>query len=250
MKPTEERKKVTPSIPTFGYVAKQGEKFGKPTQFNIKKMVRTYQAETIKPKPIPEKEYIAPEWTNLKLSATEYVQAKYPMVESDDPTVTHHPLYRKFNADGLNDYCQISIEIDFDKNQEVIIIKEMIGHVTGWEQTITPLSVPISLAHEYIERLKKASETRLDSFTSDLQLNKCLLYHNTLDRYQIKYEFTIKSEVGPQGRERLITLDRDYRDPRKSQSIKLPWIQLPRLIYQLQLFMEEYEFTPIDLKNS
>ena len=246
----DERKKITPSIPTFGYVAKQSEKFGKPVQSNIKKMVRAYQAEAIKPKPISEKEYVAPEWTNLKLSATEYVQAKYPMVESDDPTVTHYPLYRKFNADGLNDYCQISIETDFNKNQEVIVIKEMIGHVTGWEQTVTPLCVPINLAHDYIEKLKKASETRLDSFTSDLQANKCLLYHNSMEKHQIKYEFTIKSEVGPHGRERLITLDRDYRDPRKSQSIKLPWIQLPRLIYQLQLFMEEYEFTPVDLKNS
>ena len=250
IKPVEEKKKITPSLPTFGYVAKQGEKFGKIPQAPIKKMIRTYQAETIKSKPIPESEYIAPEWTNLKLSATEYVQAKYPMVESDDPTITHHPIYRKFNADGLNDYCQISIEIDFDKNQEVIIIKEMIGHITGWEQTITPLCVPINLAHEYIGRLKRASETRLDSFVSDLKFNKCLLYHNQLERHQIRFEFTIKSEVGPQGRERLITLQRDHKDPRRAQSIKIPWIQLPRFIYQLQLFMEEYEFTPVDLKNS
>ena len=71
-----------------------------------------------------------------------------------------------------------------------------------------------------------------------------------LERHQIKYQFTIKSEVGPQGRERLITLQQDFKDPKKNQSIKLPWIQLPRLIYQLQLFIEEYEFTPVDLKNS
>ncbi len=66
------------------------------------------------------------------------------MVESDDPTIIHHPLYRKFNADGLNDYCQISIETDFDKNQEVILIKEMIGHITGWEQSVTPLTIPVT----------------------------------------------------------------------------------------------------------
>ena len=112
IKPVEDKKKIIPVIPTYGYVAKQGEKFRKGTQKPIKKMVRT--AEMTKSKPIPENEYIAPEWTNLKLSSTEYVQAKYPMVKSDDPTVTHYPLYRKFNADGLNDYCQISIETDFD----------------------------------------------------------------------------------------------------------------------------------------
>ena len=81
------------------------------------------------------------------------------MVESDDPPVTHHPLYRKLNADGLNDYCQMSIETDFDKHQEVIIFKEMIGHVTRWEQTVTPLCVPISLTHKYIEAKKGQRDT-------------------------------------------------------------------------------------------
>ena len=182
--PMKERKKIIPSLPTYRYVAKHGEKIGKIVQNPMKKMVRTCQSDFSKTKVIPEIKYVAPEWTNLKLSATEYVQAKYPMVESDDATVIHHPLYRKFNVDGLNDYCQIILETDFDKHQEILVIKEMIGHITGCDNTITPLCVPIGIAHEYIDRLRKASETRLDSFVSNLKHNKCLLYHNTLDKQQ------------------------------------------------------------------
>ena len=103
----------------------------------------------------------------------------------------------------------------------------MIGHVKVWEQTIIPLCVLIGFAHEYIDRLKKASKTRLDSFVSDLKLNKCLLYHNVLERHQIKYEFTIKSEEGPHGRERLTTLQQDYKDPRSTNPLNSHGFNFP-----------------------
>jgi hypothetical protein len=243
----EERKKITPSLPVYGYVAKQAEKGGRTQTNPTKRTIKTYQAETRK----PLTEMDTPrDWTNLKLSASEYVQHGHPMVESDDPNVIHHPLYRKFNADGLNDYYQIILETNYDRNQEVLVIKELLGHITGWDTEITPIYVPMTMAHEFIERIKKASETRLDTFAADAKLNKCLLFHTTLEKQQTKFIFMIQSEIGPQGRERLITIQREFSNPQWGQSIKIPWLQLPRLLTQLKLFMEEYEFTPTNLKNS
>ena len=172
------------------------------------------------------------------------------MVESDDPNVIHHPLYRKFNSDRLNDYCQIILETNYDRNHEVLVIKELLGHVTGWDTEITPIYVPMILAHDFIDKIRKASETRLDTFGSDAKLNRCLLFHTTLEKHQAKFTFAIQSEIGPQGRERLITIQREYSDQRLNQSIKIPWLQLPRLLVQLKLFMEEYEFTPVNLMDS
>ena len=70
------------------------------------------------------------------------------MVESDDPKVAHHPLYQKFNTDRLNDYCQIILETNYDRNQEVLVIKVLLGHITGWDTEIPPLCVPMNLAHK------------------------------------------------------------------------------------------------------
>jgi hypothetical protein len=231
----------------YGYVAKQAERGGRTQTNPSKRTIKTYQAETRK----PLTEMDTPrDWTNLKLSASEYVQHGHPMVESDDPNVIHHPLYRKFNADGLNDYYQIILETNYDRNQEVLVIKELLGHITGWDTEITPIYVPMTMAHEFIERIKKASETRLDTFAADAKMNKCLLFHTTLEKQQTKFIFMIQSEIGPQGRERLITIQREFSNPQWGQSIKIPWLQLPRLLTQLKLFMEEYEFTPTDLKTS
>ena len=146
------------------------------------------------------------DWTNLKISALEYVQHNYPMVESDDTKVTHHPLYQKFNADRLSDYCQIILETNYDRNQEVLVIKELLVHITGWDKEITPIYVPMNLAHEFIEKIQKANETRLDTFTSDVKTNRCLLFHTTLEKHQTKFTFAIQSEIGTQGIERLITI--------------------------------------------
>ena len=65
-----------------------------------RKAINTYQAEMRKP---TYKTDSPLDWTNLKISASEYVQYNYPRVESDDPKVTHHSLYHKFNTNGLND---------------------------------------------------------------------------------------------------------------------------------------------------
>ena len=109
-------------------MAKQAEK-GSRTQTNpARKTVKMYQAEVKKPTYDNESPR---DWTNLKLSASKYVQHNYPMVESDDPKVVHHPLYQKFNSDGLNDYCQIILETNYNQNQEVLVIKELLGHITG-----------------------------------------------------------------------------------------------------------------------
>jgi len=59
----EERKKIQPSLPTYGYVSRQ-EKLHKPIA--TKWPQKTYQAEE------------ALEWTNLPLSAIEYVNRNYP----------------------------------------------------------------------------------------------------------------------------------------------------------------------------
>jgi hypothetical protein len=246
-KQMEEKKKITPSLPVYGYVAKQAERGGRHQTSQTRKPIKTYQAEVRKP--VYESD-VPRDWTNLKLSASEYVQNNFPMVESDDPKVVHHPLYRKFNSDGLNDYCQIVLETNYDRTQEVLVIKELLGHATGWDTEITPIYVPMTLAHEFIERIRKASETRLDTFASDEKLNRCLIFHTTLEKPQAKFTFAIQSEIGPQGRERLITIQREYNNPQWNQSIKIPWLQLPRLLTQLKLFMEEYEFTPANLKTS
>ena len=246
-KQLEEKTKIVPSLPVYGYVAKQAERGGQSQPTPARKPIKTYQAEARK----PTFENKTPrDWTNLKLSASEYVQHNYPMVESDDPNVIHHPLYRKFNSDGLNDYCQIILETNYDRNQEVLVIKELLGHITGWDTEITPIYVPMSLAHDFFNKIKRANETRLDTFVSDAKMNTCLLFHTSLEKHQAKFTFAIQSEIGPQRRERLITIQREYSDQRLNQSIKIPRLQLPRLLAQLKLFMEEYKFTPVNLMDS
>ena len=143
--------------------------------------------------------------------------------------MTHHLLYQKFNTDELNYYCQIILETNYDRNQEVLVIKELLGHITGWDTEIIPVYVPMNLAHQFIAKIRKASEKRLDMFSSDMKANRCLLFHTKLEKHQAKFTFAIQSEIGPQGREQLITIQCEYSDPQWNQSIKIPWIQLPRL---------------------
>ena len=113
-------RKITPSLPVHGYVAKQAKRGGRTQTSTTRKPIKIYQAEIRK----PTYEADSPrDWTNLKLSTSEYVQHNYPMVESDDPHVIHHALYRKFNLGGLNDYYQIILETNFEENQEVLVIK-------------------------------------------------------------------------------------------------------------------------------
>ena len=95
-KQIDEKKKIVPCMPVYGYVGKQAEKGGRSQPTPARKPIKTYQAETRK----PTLENDSPrDWTNLKLSASEYVQHSYPMVESDDPKVIHHPMYQKFNSE-------------------------------------------------------------------------------------------------------------------------------------------------------
>ena len=61
----------------------------------------------------------------------------------------------------------------------------------------------MNLAHDFIDKIRRASETRLDTFSSDAKLNRCLIFHTTLEKHQAKFTFAIQSEIGPQGRERL-----------------------------------------------
>ena len=70
-KQIDEKKKITPSLPVYGYVAKQAERGGRTQPIPTRKTIKTYQAEVKK----PVYETKSPrDWTNLKLSASEYVQ--------------------------------------------------------------------------------------------------------------------------------------------------------------------------------
>ena len=108
----DRRKKIHPSLPTYGYVSRQ-EKLHKSVV--TRKPQRVYQVEE------------APEWTNLPLSATEYVNRGYPQVPSNDAKVESQPLYRKFNMDGLNDYCQMVIKTSHHKQHEILLMMAYIG---------------------------------------------------------------------------------------------------------------------------
>ncbi len=113
----ERKKKIQPSLPTNGYLSRQ-ERLHRPTP---RKTYKTYQPEE------------APEWTNLPLSAAEYVNRKYPMPPTDDAKIEAKPLYRKFNMDGLNDYCQMVVKTGYQKQHEILLISAYLGKPDGWE---------------------------------------------------------------------------------------------------------------------
>ncbi len=54
-------------------------------------------------------------------------------MEGDKPELLTQPLFRKFNADGVNDYRQIMIDTDFVRQQEVVQVTVTIGHPEGWD---------------------------------------------------------------------------------------------------------------------
>jgi hypothetical protein len=68
------------------------------------------------------------------------------------------------------------------------------------------------------------------------------------DKYTTKLEVIIQSEVGPHGRERMVVIKRENHG--QQQMVKVPWIQLPRLIENLTNLMDEYELTPLDVRHS
>ncbi len=177
-----------------------------------------------------------PDHTTQKILSAEYVRRNYPRVEGDNPQLLTQPLFRKFNADGVNDYRQIIIDTDFVRQQEVQLQldtrKDGIGkhHHSPFPQTRS-------------ERCWK-----LDSLAADQRLNKGVLYHTMSDKYNAKLEIIIQSEVGPHGRERIVNIKRESH--RQQQMVKIPWIQLPRLIEHLTSLMDEYELTRLDVRHS
>ncbi len=87
-----------------------------------------------------------PEYTTQKISSAEYVRRNYPRVDGDKPELLTQPLFRKFNADGVNDYRQIIIDTDFVRQQEVVQVTVTIGNF----QLVFPvIDVPEGLLHEF-----------------------------------------------------------------------------------------------------
>ena len=224
-----------------------GDKINKPIQ--PKKNVRKVYTAEAEPQPWNGNRITnAPDWANIRMSATDYIQKQLPMVEYDDPTIIQQPLYRQFNIDGINDYSKLTLETSYDKNQEVMAIKQNVGHELGWDTTILGILVPISFLKTLSHKLQQMSDIKLDTLISDIKLNKGILYECEIEKANAKFVFTMQSEVGPYGRERMVSVTRINR--RKEDSIKIPWVHLPRLTSQVQQFLGEYELLPIDLRHS
>jgi hypothetical protein len=83
-----ERKKIIPKIPTYGYVAKHQQKNPKHTPTTTTKSKETK---------------MEPDYSTQKISLAEYVRRNYPRVEGDTPQLLTQLLFRKFNANGVND---------------------------------------------------------------------------------------------------------------------------------------------------
>jgi len=232
----DRRKKIHPSLPTYGYVSRQ-EKLHKSVV--TKKPQRVYQVEE------------APEWTNLPLSATEYVNRGYPQVPSNDAKITSEPLYRKFNMDGLNDYCQMVIKTSHHKQHEILLMMAYIGRPEGWETMSNPIHIPISLSADFIERIQLACNTKLPPACKDKIHPKTCLFNTTLDKARLIIDISIRPEKGPHGEERIVTINKHQKHQQaQDHTIKVPWIQLPKMLQMLNSVMSEYEYTPVDLQSS
>jgi hypothetical protein len=85
---SQDKKKIIPTLPTYGYVAKQQQKNPK----NVTTMTKSKDTR------------MEPDHNTQKISSAEYVRRNYPRVESDIPQLLTQPLFRKFNANGVNDY--------------------------------------------------------------------------------------------------------------------------------------------------
>jgi len=232
----EKKKKIQPSLPTYGYVSRQ-ERLHKPV--TSKRPQKTYQIEE------------APEWTNLPLSATEYVNRGYPQVPSNDTKITSQPLYWKFNMDGLNDYCQMVIKTSYDKQNEILLMTACIGRPEGWETFDNPIYILISLTAEFIEKIQFACNAKLPPTCKDKVHPKSCLFNTTLDKARTIIDITIKPERGPHGEERIVSINKHHKYQQAHDTIlKVPWIQLPKMLQMLNSVMSEYEFTPVDLQDS
>ncbi len=130
----------------------------------------------------------------------------------------------------------------------MVQITVTIGHPEGWDWEASPLSIPKNQVSEVLDKLGQANETKLDSLASDQRLNEGVLYHTMSDKYNAKLEIIIQSEVGPQGRERMVVVKRESHG--QQQMVKVPWIQLPQLIENLTSLMDKYELTPLDVRHS
>jgi hypothetical protein len=231
----ERRKKIQPSLPTYGYVSRQ-EKLHRPT---ARKTYKTYQHEEM------------PEWTNLPLSAMEYVNRKYPPPPSDDAKVEAQPLYRKFNMDGLNDYCQMVVKTGYQKQHEVLLIMSYLGKPDGWESIQNPMHILIKMAADFVEMLQAACNAKLSPACKDRVHPKTVLFHNSLEKGCTLINLTIRPERGPHGQERIVLIEKEHRfRPDHDATLKLPWIQLPKFLHMVSSVMSEYEFTPVDLQGS
>jgi hypothetical protein len=99
-----------------------------------------------------------------------------------------------------------------------------------------------------MDKLNQANETKLDSLALDQRLNKGVLYHTMSDKINAKLEVIIQFEVGPHRREKMGVIKRESHG--QQQMVKVPWIQLPRLIENLTNIMDEYKLTPLDVQHS
>jgi len=241
----EEKRKIQPT----GYISKADEK-AHYRYMNRKQLVTQYQnkqkQKNAKDVPVEAK---PPEWVNLPLSAEEYVK-NYPMVISDDPKTTADLLYRKFNADGINDYRQIELNTGYDKQQEVIIITEITATESDWDTVQMTVQIPMTMAKEFLVRLQYASRCKLGPFSKDVSALKASLYSTTLEKSRTHLQIRILNDRGPQGNERMVYIIRRYATTSETEHITLPWMQLPRLVINLESLINEYEYTPGDIQNS
>ncbi len=132
----------------------------------------------------------------------------------------------------------------------MVQITVTIGHPEGWYWEASPLTIPTNQVREVLDKLGQANERKLDSLALDQRLNKGILYHTMSDKYKYnaKLEIIIQSEVGPHGRERMVAIKRERHG--EQQMLKVPWIQLPRLVQNLPSLMDEYKLMPLDIRHS
>jgi hypothetical protein len=72
-----------------------------------------------------------------------------------------------------------------------------------------------------------------------------------LDKARLIIDISIKPEKGPHGEERIVTINKHQKHQQAlDHTIKVPWIQLPKMLQMLNSVMSEYEYTPVDLQSS
>ncbi len=94
-------------------------------------------------------------------------------------------MYRKFNMDGLNDYCQMVIKTSHHKQHEILLMMAYIGRPEGWETMSNPIHIPIALSADFIERIQLACNTKLPPACKDKVHPKACLFNTTLDKARL-----------------------------------------------------------------